>query len=193
MKRICVNCGSSLGYSNCYMAMARELGQVILENQYELVYGGADVGLMGEVAGTVLKGGGVVRGIIPESFAHKVSHQGLTELHVVGSMHERKQMMYDLSDAFVALPGGFGTLEEMSEILTWAQLGLHSKPCGLINVNGYFDLLLSFLDSAVTNGFIKQIHRDMLLVSDSTKGLLSGMESYESPTTEKWVGVKTRT
>jgi len=193
MKRICVNCGSSLGYSNCYMAMARELGQVILENQYELVYGGADVGLMGEVAGTVLKGGGVVRGIIPESFAHKVSHQGLTELHVVGSMHERKQMMYDLSDAFVALPGGFGTLEEMSEILTWAQLGLHSKPCGLINVNGYFDLLLSFLDSAVTNGFIKQIHRDMLLVSDSTKGLLSGMESYESPTAEKWVGVKTRT
>jgi len=175
------------------MAMARELGQVILENQYELVYGGADVGLMGEVAGTVLKGGGVVRGIIPESFAHKVSHQGLTELHVVGSMHERKQMMYDLSDAFVALPGGFGTLEEMSEILTWAQLGLHSKPCGLINVNGYFDLLLSFLDSAVTNGFIKQIHRDMLLVSDSTKGLLSGMESYESPTAEKWVGVKTRT
>ena len=192
MKRICVNCGSSLGYSNCYMAMARELGQVILENQYELVYGGADVGLMGEVAGTVLKGGGVVRGIIPESFAHKVSHQGLTELHVVGSMHERKQMMYDLSDAFVALPGGFGTLEEMSEILTWAQLGLHSKPCGLINVNGYFDLLLSFLDSAVTNGFIKQIHRDMLLVSDSTKGLLSGMESYESPTAEKWVGVKSR-
>ena len=193
MKRICVNCGSSLGYSNCYMAMARELGQVILENQYELVYGGADVGLMGEVAGTVLKGGGVVRGIIPESFAHKVSHQGLTELHVVGSMHERKQMMYDLSDAFVALPGGFGTLEEMSEILTWAQLGLHSKPCGLINVNGYFDLLLSFLDSAVTNGFIKQIHRDMLLVSDSTKGLLSGMELYESPTAEKWVGVKTKT
>jgi len=192
MKQICVNCGSSLGYSNCYMAMARELGQVILENQYELVYGGADVGLMGEVAGTVLKGGGVVRGIIPESFAHKVSHQGLTELHVVGSMHERKQMMYDLSDAFVALPGGFGTLEEMSEILTWAQLGLHSKPCGLINVNGYFDLLLSFLDSAVTNGFIKQIHRDMLLVSDSTKGLLSGMESYESPTAEKWVGVKSR-
>ena len=192
MKRICVNCGSSLGYSNCYMAMARELGQAILENQYELVYGGADVGLMGEVAGTVLKGGGVVRGIIPESFAHKVSHQGLTELHVVGSMHERKQMMFDLSDAFVALPGGFGTLEEVSEILTWAQLGLHSKPCGLINVNGYYDLLLSFLDSAVTNGFMKQIHRDMLLVSDSTKGMLSEMESYESPTTEKWVGVKTR-
>ena len=192
MKRICVNCGSSPGYSNCYMAMARELGQVILENQYELVYGGADVGLMGEVAGTVLKGGGVVRGIIPESFAHKVSHQGLTELHVVGSMHERKQMMFDLSDAFVALPGGFGTLEEVSEILTWAQLGLHAKPCGLINVNRYFDLLLSFLDSAVTNGFIKPIHRDMLLVSDSTKGLLSEMASYESPTAEKWVGVKSR-
>ena len=193
MKRICVNCGSSPGSSDCYMAMARELGQSILENEYELVYGGADVGLMGEVADTVLKGGGVVRGVIPESFAHKVSHQGLSELHVVGSMHERKQMMFDLSDAFIALPGGFGTIEEVAEILTWAQLGLHSKPCGLINVNSYYDLLLSFLDNAVSNGFMKQVHRGMLLVSDSAEGLLSQMGSYKPPTTEKWVGVKTRT
>jgi uncharacterized protein (TIGR00730 family) len=193
MKRICVNCGSSPGYSDCYMAMARELGQAILKNQYELIYGGADVGLMGEVANTVLKGGGVVRGVIPESFAHKVSHQGLSELHIVGSMHERKQMMFDLSDAFVALPGGFGTLDEMMEILTWAQLGLHFKPCGLINVNGYYDLLLSFLDNAVASGFMKQVHRDMLLVADSADGLLNQMVSYTPPRTEKWVGVKVRT
>ncbi len=175
------------------MAAAQELGQAILENQCELVYGGADVGLMGEVADTVLNGGGVVRGVIPESFAHKVSHQGLSELHVVGSMHERKQLMFDLSDAFAALPGGLGTLEELSELLTWAQLGLHSKPCGLINVNGYYDLLLEFLDGAVENGFMEGVHRDMLLVTDSARDLLNRMESYEPPNTEKWVGVRTRT
>lgn len=193
MKRICVNCGSSPGFDQCYMAMARKLGQAIIENQYELVYGGADVGLMGEVADTVLKAGGVVQGIIPESFAHKVSHQGLTKLHAVGSMHERKKMMFNLSDAFIALPGGFGTLEEFAEILTWAQLGLHSKPCGLINVDGYFDHLLSFLDNAVSNGFMKQEHRKMLLVSETPEDLLDQMTAYKPSTTEKWVGVKTRT
>ena len=122
MKRICLNCGSSPGFDEDYMVKARELGLAILNNGAELVYGGADVGLMGEVADTIMKAGGVVRGVIPESFAHKVSHQGLTELHVVGSMHERKQMMFDLSDGFVALPGGFGTLEELSEILPRGQL-----------------------------------------------------------------------
>ena len=193
VKRICVNCGSSPGFNPCYMAMARRLGEALTDGQYELVYGGADVGLMGEVADTVLKAGGVVRGVIPESFAHKVSHQGLTELHVVGSMHERKTMMFDLSDAFIALPGGFGTLEEVSEILTWAQLGLHSKPCGLINVDGYFDLLLSFLENAVSKGFMKQEHRDMLLVSETPEELLNQAATYKPPTTEKWVGVKTRT
>ena len=173
--------------------MARRLGQTLADENYELIYGGADVGLMGEVANTVLKAGGVVRGIIPESFAHKVSHQGLTELRVVGSMHERKMMMFDLSDAFIALPGGFGTLDEVSEILTWAQLGLHSKPCGLINVQGYFDPLLSFLDNAVARGFMKQEHREMLLVADEPLGLLNQMASYTAPVVEKWVGVKTRT
>lgn len=192
MKRICVNCGSSPGFDPCYMAMARKLGHVINENQYELVYGGADVGLMGEVADTVLSGGGNVIGIIPESFAHKVSHQGLSELHIVGSMHERKKMMFDLSDVFIALPGGFGTLEEVAELLTWAQLGLHSKPCGLINVNGYFNHLLSFLDNAVTNGFMKQAHRQMLLVSDNPEDFLKQAAIFKPPITEKWVGVKTR-
>lgn len=193
MKRICVNCGSSPGFDHCHMAMARHLGRAIIENEYELVYGGADVGLMGEVANTVLKAGGVVHGIIPESIARKVSHQGLTELHVVGSMHERKKMMFDLSDVFIALPGGFGTLEEITELLTWAQLGLHSKPCGLINVDGYFDHLLSFLDSAVSKGFMMQEHRNMLLVSDSPEDLLDQAAAYKPPTTEKWVGIKTKT
>ena len=165
--------------------MARKLGQAIIENQYEMVYGGADVGLMSEVADTVLKAGGTVLGIIPESLARKVSHQGLTELHVVGSMHERKKMMFDLSDAFIALPGGFGTLEEVAELLTWAQLGLHSKPCGLINVDGYFDHLLSFLDNAVSNGFMKQEHRKMLLVSETPKDLLDQAAAYKPPTTNK--------
>jgi len=193
MKRICVNCGSSPGYDQCYMTMARRLGQALVDRQHELVYGGAGVGLMGEVADTVLKGGGVARGIIPKAFAHKVSHRGLTELRIVGSMHERKTMMFELSDAFIALPGGFGTLEEAAEVLTWAQLGLHSKPCGLINVNGYFDYLLSFLDNAVSNGFMKREHREMLLVSGEPENLLSQMETYRAPNVDKWVGVETRT
>jgi len=193
MKRICVNCGSSPGFAPCYMAMARRLGQVLADRGYELIYGGADVGLMGEVANTVLQAGGVVRGIIPESFAHKVSHQGLTELCVVGSMHERKMLMFDMSDAFIALPGGFGTLEEVAEILTWAQLGLHSKPCGLINVEGYFDLLLSFLDNSVSRGFMKKEHREILLVSQDPTELLKQMATYKAPMVDKWVGVKIRT
>ena len=190
MKRICVNCGSSPGFDPCYMSMARRLGQALCQRGCELVYGGADVGLMGEVADTVLRAGGVVRGIIPESFAEKVSHRGLTELRVVPSMHERKKIMFELSDAFIALPGGFGTLEEVAELLTWAQLGLHAKPCGLINVHGYFDPLLSFLDSAVAKGFMKSEHRRMLLVTDEPLGMLDQMAMYRPPTIEKWVGVK---
>ena len=193
MKSICVSYGSSPGFDPCYMAMARQLGQALANGNYELIYGGADVGLMGEVANTVLKAGGVVRGVIPESFAHKVSHQGLTELRVVGSMHERKMMMFDLSDAFVALPGGFGTIEEVTEILTWAQLGLHTKPCGLINVDGYFAPFFSFLDNAVSRGFMRPEHRKMLLISNEPDGLINQMASYKAPVVEKWVGVKTRT
>ncbi|MDY6844804.1 MAG: TIGR00730 family Rossman fold protein [Thermodesulfobacteriota bacterium] len=186
MKRICVNCGSSPGFNPCYMEMAKRLGQTLADHHYELVYGGTNVGLMGRVADTVLEAGGVVRGVIPESFAHDISHQGLTELYVVGSMHERKTMMFDLSDAFVGLPGGFGTLEELTELLTWAQLGLHSKPCGLINVDGYFNLLLSFIENAVSNGFIKQEHREMLLVSEDPEDLLNQAATYKMQKTEKW-------
>ncbi len=173
--------------------MAEKLGQALIDCNLELVYGGADVGLMGKIADTVLKAGGSVIGIIPESFAHKVSHQGLTELHIVESMHQRKAMMCDLSDGFIALPGGFGTIEELTEVLTWSQLGLNKKPCGLINVNGYFDTLLSFFDGAVAEGFMKQEHRDMLLVEESPKILLEKFYSYKVPSIEKWVGIKTRT
>jgi uncharacterized protein (TIGR00730 family) len=161
------------------MTMARRLGVALAERQYELVYGGADVGLMGEVADTVMKAGGVVRGIIPASFADKVSHQGLTELRVVPSMHDRKKMMFDFSDAFIALPGGYGTLEEVAEVLTWAQLGLHAKPCGVINVEGYFDPLLAFLDNAVAKGFMKTQHRQMLLVVEDPLDLLNQMATYK--------------
>jgi uncharacterized protein (TIGR00730 family) len=175
------------------MAMAERLGQVLVDHKYELVYGGSDVGLMGRVADTVMNAGGVVIGVIPKSFAHKVSHQGLTELHVVDSMHERKTMMFNLSDAFIALPGGFGTLDEIIEVLTWAQLGLHAKPCGMINVDGYFDHLLSFFDNAVSKGFIRREHREMFLVSNTPEDMLRQMETYRAPDIEKWIGVRIRT
>ena len=193
MKRICVNCGSSPGFDSSYMEMAHRLGQALVDRNLALVYGGADVGLMGKVADTVLKAGGSAIGVIPKSFAQKVSHNGLTELHVVESMHERKSMMFDLSDGFIALPGGFGTLEEVLELLTWAQLGLNMKPCGILNVREYFNGLLAFLDHSMTEGFIKQEHRDMLLVTVTPEDMLDRFESYRAPDVEKWVGVKTRT
>jgi uncharacterized protein (TIGR00730 family) len=192
MKRICVYCGSSPGFDTVYMDMARRLGQALADCQLELVYGGAYVGLMGQVADTVLKAGGRVIGVIPQSFAHKVSHLGLTQLHIVDSMHARKAMMFELSDAFIALPGGFGTLEEMAELLTWAQVGMHAKPCGLINVGGYFDSLLAFLDHAVSQGFMKREHRDMLLVARGPEAMLERLEAYTAPAVDKFVGMPTR-
>ena len=186
MKRICVYCGSSPGFSPLYLEMAEKLGQALIECNLELVYGGADVGLMGKVADTVLKAGGSVIGVIPKLFAHRASHRGLTKLHIVESMHERKRMMFDLSDGFIVLPGGYGTLEEFSEILTWSQLGLSKKPCGLINVNKYFNTLLSFFDDAVSEGFMKKEHRDMLLVEESPKELLDKLYTYKAASIEKW-------
>jgi uncharacterized protein (TIGR00730 family) len=164
VKRICVYCGSSSGAKPEYTRAAVELGGLLVKNNIELVYGGADRGLMGAVAGAVLSGGGAVTGVIPRSFAARVAHQGLTKLHVVDSMHARKQLLFDLSDGFIVLPGGLGTLEEMFEQLTWSQIGLHSKPCGILNVRGYFDRLLGFLDYSVTEQFVHQAHRDMILV-----------------------------
>ena len=193
MKRICVNCGSSPGNRPVYREAARGLGRTLASRGLELVYGGADRGLMGEVANAVIEAGGTATGIIPRSFADKVRHRGLTELHIVESMHERKQMMFDLADAFIALPGGFGTLDEVTELLTWSQLGLHGKPCGLINVSGYFDPLLAFLESAVTEGFMQREHCEMLLVSDQAEDLLDRFNSYCAPNIEKWVDIGPRT
>ena len=193
IKRICVYCGSTPGTKPEYLRAAQVLGQLLVTNNIELVYCGADVGLMGEVADTVLAGGGTVTGVIPKSFADKVSHRGLTKLHVVDSMHTRKQMIFDLSDGFIALPVGLSTLEEIFEQLTWIQLGLHQKPCGILNVSGYYDNLLAFLDYAVSQEFIKQEHRDMILVEQSPDSLLDKIFRYQAPNVEKWVGLKRRT
>jgi uncharacterized protein (TIGR00730 family) len=192
MKRICVNCGSSPGFGPAYLEAARKLGSTLAGRNLELVYGGAEVGLMGEVANAILQAGGTAIGVIPQFLADKVSHRGLTELHVVSTMHERKQMMADLSDAFIALPGGYGTIEEVTELLTWAQLGFHKKPIGLLNVSGYFDSFLSFLDHTVSEGFTKQEHRDMLFVSEEPEILLNRFKSFVVPMVDKWVGVRIR-
>jgi len=192
IKRICVNCGSNPGAKPEYIQAARAMGLILVKNKIELVYGGSNVGLMAEVADTVLGSGGEVIGIIPISFADKVSHNGLTELRIVHSMHERKQMMFDLSDGFIALPGGLGTLDEIFELLTWTQLGLHKKPCGILNVCGYYDHLLKFLDYAVAEMFIKREHWNMILVEDDPVKLLDKIIGYQAPIVEKWVGLKRR-
>lgn len=192
MKRICVNCGSSPGFKPAYVEAAEKLGTEIALSGFELVYGGAEVGLMGAVANAAIRAGGKVIGVIPESFAHRVSHRGLADLRIVPSMHDRKQMMFDLSDAFIALPGGFGTIEELTELLTWAQLGFHTKPCGLMNTRGYYDPFLSFIEHAVGEGFVRQEHRNLLLVSDKPRDLLDLFTSYVAPTVEKWIGIQAR-
>lgn len=168
--------------------MAQELGRVLAMREIGLVYGGARVGLMGVVANAVLASHGQVTGVIPEALvAKEVAHCGLTDLRVVGSMHERKAVMADLSDAFIALPGGWGTVEEFFEILTWGQLGLHQKPCGLLNARGYFDRLLSFVGHSIEEGFVRQEYRSMIAVTDSPHDLLELLASYEPPLVEKWI------
>jgi uncharacterized protein (TIGR00730 family) len=188
MKRVCVFAGSSAGVRPEYMAAATDLGRVLAARGIGLVYGGARVGLMGAVADAVLTGGGEVTGVIPRSLVEKeVAHSGLTELRVVTTMHERKALMADLSDAFIALPGGWGTLDEMFEILTWAQLGLHRKPCGLLNVLGYFDRLLSFLEHTMEQGFVRRECGSLLAVSDGPAALLDALQSQTPPVVEKWI------
>ncbi len=167
---------------------ARELAQELVASGFDLVYGGADKGIMGTIANAVLELGGEVHGVIPTVLTEKeLAHQGLTELHVVASMHERKSMMAALSDGFVALPGGFGTLEELAEILTWGQLRFHDKPCGVLNVAGYFDDLLSYLDRAVDEGFLRVENRQMLLSDSSARGLLAQFAAYAPPQIDKWL------
>ena len=189
MKNICVYCGSSLGRQEAYASAARELARALVDRKLGLVYGGASVGIMGVVADAVLQLGGKAVGVIPEALARKeIAHQHLTELHVTQSMHERKTLMADLSDGFIALPGGIGTLEEIFEIWTWAQLGIHAKPCGVLNVAGYFDSLTTFLDHAAAEQFVKPPHRSLLIVEQQAQALLDRFARYEAPLIPKWMG-----
>ena len=189
MQRVCVYCGSNPGNYPVYGEAAVALADVLVRHDLELVYGGADKGIMGVLANAVLDRGGKVHGVIPQMLLDKeIAHQGLTELHVVGSMHARKMMMAALADGFIALPGGFGTLEEIIEVLTWGQLRFHDKPCGLLNVQGYFDKLLAFLDHACNEGFLRRANRDMLLVDADAAGLVRLLERYTAPQVEKWTG-----
>ncbi|HET6591316.1 MAG TPA: TIGR00730 family Rossman fold protein [Xanthomonadales bacterium] len=188
MKRICVYCGSSPGRVPMYREAAAALGRALTARSLGLVYGGASIGVMGAIADAVLESGGEAIGIIPEALAVKeVAHQHLTRQHVVSSMHERKAMMAELSDGFIAMPGGWGTIEELFEILTWAQLGFHEKPCGLLNVHGYFDGLFAFLEHAVEEQFVKPEYRPMLIMEDSPEDLLERFDRYRAPQVRKWL------
>jgi uncharacterized protein (TIGR00730 family) len=185
---ICVYCGSSSGKGGAYLAAAHELGRTMAEQDIGLVYGGASIGVMGAVADAVLASGGEVIGVIPEVLARKeFAHYGLTDLKIVKSMHERKSLMEELSQGFIALPGGLGTLEELFEILTWSQLGLHQKPIGLLNIQGYFDQLIGFINHSVEQQFVKAEQRNMLLVDSQAELLLEQMATYKAPTGEKWL------
>jgi len=188
MRRICVYCGSNTGKRPEYATAARELADVLVRHELELVYGGADKGIMGIIADAVLEQGGKVHGVIPKMLCEKeIAHQGLTEMHVVASMHARKTMMAALADGFIAMPGGFGTLEEIIEIVTWGQLRFHDKPCGLLNVNGYFDHLMCYLDQAQEEGFLRTENRNMLLCDPDPAGLIQQFERYSAPHVEKWI------
>ncbi|RTY81982.1 TIGR00730 family Rossman fold protein [Flavobacterium sp. ZB4P23] len=188
MKKITVFCGSSFGNEKNYEVQAIVLGQVMAKKNIDLVYGSAKVGLMGAVADGVLSENGKVFGVLPRFLMSKeVAHDNLTELIIVESMHERKTRMNELSDGVIALPGGFGTLEEFFEMLTWGQLGLHKKPIGILNVDGFYDLLLQFIQKMVDNGFLKEINQKMILVSDNAEELLNKMENYTAPEVGKWI------
>jgi uncharacterized protein (TIGR00730 family) len=186
MKRLCVFCGSSAGARPDYTEAARSLGDLMGRRGVTLVYGGGNVGLMGTVADAALAAGGEVIGVIPHLLARKeLAHTGLTDLRMVETMQERKALMADLSDAFLALPGAYGTLDELCEVLTWLQLKLVRKPLGLLNVHGYFDALLGFFDHAVREGFLRPQHRDMLLADDDAESLLGRLEQYQIPEIDK--------
>jgi uncharacterized protein (TIGR00730 family) len=188
MKRICIFCGSNQGARSAYVAAAQAIAREAAARGIGVVTGGGRVGLMGAVADAALAAGGVVIGIIPEALvAWEVAHAGLTTLEVVDSMHARKARMADLAHAFVALPGGFGTLEEFCEVLTWAQLGLHTKACGLLNVDGYYDPFIAFLDHAVTERFVRPEHRALVLQAGEPAALLEMLEQYQPPTLPKWI------
>ncbi|WP_426993779.1 TIGR00730 family Rossman fold protein [Methylomonas sp. CM2] len=187
-RSLCVYCGSSPGRLPAYTASANALAEAMVRRGVRLIYGGAGIGIMGAVADRVLALGGEAVGVIPKALAHKeVAHAGLTELYVTASMHERKMRMAELADGFVALPGGIGTLEELFEIWTWAQLGFHRKPCGLLNVAGYYDGLLGFLDHVRAEQFVKPEQRELLMVAGDPETLLTRYAAYQAPPTKQWL------
>ena len=191
MKRICVYCGSNPGRLPVYRESARELGHELAGRGLGLVYGGASVGVMGAVADGVLDKGGEAIGVIPRSLAtREVAHGGLKELIVVSSMHERKARMAELSDGFIALPGGWGTFEELFEMLTWAQLGFHEKPCGMLNIASYYDELHAFLEKAIREEFVKEEYRPMIMMESTATKLLDRFAAYRAPGVKKWIGAE---
>ncbi|TXD38199.1 TIGR00730 family Rossman fold protein [Lujinxingia vulgaris] len=188
LSAICVYCGSSPGTNPRFLKGARAMGEAMAARGSALVYGGSRFGMMGAVADAVLDAGGQAIGILPRGLATKeAGHPGLNELHMVGSMHERKAMMIEKSQAFIAMPGGMGTLEELCEVITWSQLGIHRRPIGLLNLEGYFDPFLTFLKHAVESGFLKAEHLDLLLVDADPNALLDKMEAFEWPLTQIWM------
>lgn len=192
MNRITVFCGSSMGTEEIFERKARELGEKLANEKIELVYGGANVGLMGAVANGALAAGGTVIGVLPGFLKSKeLAHGKLTQLILVSTMHERKTKMNDLCDGVISLPGGFGTLEEFFEMLTWGQLGLHQKPIGILNINGFYDELIGLFDTMVNKGFLKDINKQMVLVSEDIDDLLLQMKSYKAPSVGKWITKET--
>lgn len=192
LSALCVFCGSNSGADPAYAENARRMGQILAGRGMTVVYGGGRVGLMGALADAALEAGGRVVGVIPEALKRReVAHQGLTELHVVQTMHERKQLMADLSDGFVAMPGGFGTFEEFCEVLTWSQLGLHAKPCGLLNVKGYYAGLLTLFDHALAEQLLHPHNRAMVIAEAEPRPLLDAMAQYRAPAVEKWLTPET--
>jgi uncharacterized protein (TIGR00730 family) len=188
MRRLCVFSGSSPGGRPDYAQAAEELGRALAAQDIGVVYGGAQVGLMGTLADAALEAGGQVVGVIPQALVDReIAHTGLSELHVVGSMHERKAKMADLADGFIALPGGMGTLEELFEVYTWTQLGLHSKPLGLLDVHGYYAQLAAFLDHAVAERFVTAEHREMLVVEQRAEALIEAFRRWRPPVRTKWI------
>ncbi|MBT8364826.1 MAG: TIGR00730 family Rossman fold protein [Deltaproteobacteria bacterium] len=187
MQSICIFCGSSTGKNSSYTSVAVECGKLLAERKLTLVYGGGNIGLMGEIAHSVINHGGKAIGVIPQFLVEKeLVYKDLTEIRVVDTMHERKAMMAELADAFIAMPGGFGTLEETVEVLTWAQLGLHRKPIGLMNIDGYYDYLNNFFDHMVTEGFLMREYKDMLLIREDPAAMLVSLTTFEPPDVDKW-------
>ena len=188
MKRICVFCGSNKGVRPAYITAAQALGQAFVKRNIGLVYGGGNVGLMGVIADEILAHGGEAIGVIPQFLVKReVAHQNLSEQHIVNTMHERKALMAELSDGFIAMPGGMGTFDEFCEILTWAQLGIHQKPCGILNVENYFTPLLAMFDHAVAEGFLQETHRALILAATAPDNLLDALAAYQPQHAEKWL------